>query len=392
MQGGLAGAASRLAEGFPTAPLQWLCLAAAGPVLFVVPWWQPVYGVCLLVAQQVLRCLDPAERRRALDLDVTWPTLGLIGMALVGLSISPSYERSLPQFVGLAFNVGVFTAVVSTMRGGWTKQSSTQSGRLVLATYAGLGVLVAFAEFANGMARSSDLILVTALRDARPDLPPLLTYLLHVLVRPNMHPNLVAGTLTLFLPLFVALLLYRPWRGGEGGGGSRGWLVATGLGLVFLGLVFLATLSRGGFISLGASLFLLVIWRGRRAPRTLTALGIGLLALVGVPLVGALLGAWPNPLVVVERAYETTRLDAAAGTFATRVEGWPHVVRLVAEHPWTGLGLNQTARYLRPINPYLFHAHNLFLQVALDLGLPGLCFLLGKRSGLPGGEAKTWVG
>ena len=68
----------------------------------------------------------------------------------------------------------------------------------------------------------------------------------------------------------------------------------------------------------------------------------------------------------------------------TRVDIWKRAVMMIGAFPLTGAGLN-AFRSLVPLvapSPYLSpaidvaHAHNIFLQTALDLGLPGLCAYL----------------
>jgi len=67
-------------------------------------------------------------------------------------------------------------------------------------------------------------------------------------------------------------------------------------------------------------------------------------------------------------------------TVEQRLEIWSRAQYAIADFPFTGPGLD-TFRYVMPVMYPLFqtqsdelipHAHNEFLQVALDLGLPGL--------------------
>jgi O-antigen ligase len=105
-----------------------------------------------------------------------------------------------------------------------------------------------------------------------------------------------------------------------------------------------------------------------------------------VTLLGLLLARWlvfgPSesspPLEAINvAAQEITlgRTASASGSFAWRLELWPMVIELVIQHPWTGIGLGALVPYLEDRHNAQ-HAHNLALQVALDLGMPGLvCFL-----------------
>ncbi len=71
----------------------------------------------------------------------------------------------------------------------------------------------------------------------------------------------------------------------------------------------------------------------------------------------------------------------ALGTLDTlgfRQEVWRWAVTAISDFPFTGCGLGAFRRVvtlLYPLNvqmPDIAHAHNIFLQVALDIGLPGL--------------------
>jgi len=67
-----------------------------------------------------------------------------------------------------------------------------------------------------------------------------------------------------------------------------------------------------------------------------------------------------------------------------RTEIWSDVSRKVLESPFLGYGID-SVRYLNQVNlsniyyqrPTLWHPHNMFLQIWLDLGLSGVLFVLG---------------
>jgi len=71
-------------------------------------------------------------------------------------------------------------------------------------------------------------------------------------------------------------------------------------------------------------------------------------------------------------------------SWAGRVELWSRALYAIADFPFTGTGMNMFRRvvwllyplFVIPPGQDIGHAHNAFLQVALDLGLPGLiCYL-----------------
>ena len=59
---------------------------------------------------------------------------------------------------------------------------------------------------------------------------------------------------------------------------------------------------------------------------------------------------------------------------------WPEVLELIGERPWTGYGFGRGV-LREPLqaelkDPLLWHAHNVFLDTAMQVGLPGLLLLL----------------
>ena len=120
--------------------------------------------------------------------------------------------------------------------------------------------------------------------------------------------------------------------------------------------------------------FLLVL----RWPRLVLALPVVILAIavaiwrIGFDRVGVWLLALP------------TAADAG-GKAAGRLELWNRAFDMIQDFPFTGIGLNTFPVVVRVLYPLVVndpntpvpHAHDFLLQVAIDLGLPGLtCFLL----------------
>ncbi|GEM_PF-7069224 len=71
-----------------------------------------------------------------------------------------------------------------------------------------------------------------------------------------------------------------------------------------------------------------------------------------------------------------------AGSIPMRYYGLPYFLRYIREHPWKGIGYG---RFNIKLNPetralvkeaHLAHAHNVWINLALHLGIPGLVFFL----------------
>jgi putative inorganic carbon (HCO3(-)) transporter len=175
----------------------------------------------------------------------------------------------------------------------------------------------------------------------------------------SVHPNVMAGYLVILLPVAAALLLFA-WRGL----GRR-----LRLGLAFAGLFILAILiltkSRGAWMGFGAAVLLLAALRWRRGwlllPACLLA-GAAMLALVGV-----------------RPALEALATSGTVGGVDMRVEIWSRAIYMVQDFSITGIGMGTFGDLADALYPFFLaapgsvpSAHNLYLQVAVDLGIPGL--------------------
>ena len=189
----------------------------------------------------------------------------------------------------------------------------------------------------------------------------------------TVHPNQLAGLICLFLPVIISLLL-APRAG-------RPWLrLALGLAALWTIAILILTQSRGGWVGALAGLFiLLILWAVVLPPSTYRArmwAGVGIMAVVGL---GAVL--WIGPAELRD-LWLNPPSETAVGSLVTlnyRKEIWPWAVRAVADFPFTGVGLGAFRQVVFRLYPIPFtpgqdiaHAHNIFLQTALDVGLPGL--------------------
>ena len=178
------------------------------------------------------------------------------------------------------------------------------------------------------------------------------------------NPNALSLLLSVSLP-FLVMFLQR----------ARSNLVRVGIGIM-LALVMTAlavTLSRGGYIAFAIGLFLSLI----RFVKALRSIG-GVLALTGLFMVASYF-----PLAVWQRA--ETIAPALAGnpdTMRVRYQLWQTGWEMFQDNPWLGVGLGNyrnQAPFYRPPNAdrRRLVPHNMFLDMAAELGLPGLlAFLL----------------
>ncbi len=186
-----------------------------------------------------------------------------------------------------------------------------------------------------------------------------------LLVSDPVHPNIMASAMVLLLPLPLTLFL-SPWTEVPLLSRHRWlWRALLAIAVLLMGGVLLLTKSRGGYVAAAIG-FLTFLWlSGRRK------LAVALL------LVCVIAGAW---IISSGRSAETTPdlIDQSAdpATLAFRVNVWRVALWMLADFPFTGVGMgtfNDVAALLYPFyeaqNP---GTHNVYLQAGVDLGLPGL--------------------
>ncbi len=210
------------------------------------------------------------------------------------------------------------------------------------------------------------------------------------------QPNPYGGYLGLTLPLAVGLVL-TAWPGKAR---EDTWLPARivwGAAVASAALIaggVLASWSRGAWVGAAAGVAAVVAARGGGWLRGVVALGLtGLLVcllLFGrVPLPGALEERFSGLLADLT-TFDVRDVEVNDTNFAVveRAAHWQAALGMFSDHPWTGVGLGNYpeayAQYALPRWPDpLGHAHNYFLNVAAEAGLPGLAaYLLWVGAGL----------
>ncbi|MEZ4617223.1 MAG: O-antigen ligase family protein [Caldilineaceae bacterium] len=180
-----------------------------------------------------------------------------------------------------------------------------------------------------------------------------------------------------------------------------GRIVATGL-VIFMATLLLLTQSRGAYLATATALGLLGVLRWRRLFALLPIFAIG----VGITIYQL---GW-------SRIFDLLGSDNTFGGAGFRTVIWHADQRALHDFFWTGIGLGRFTEVMRllypsPIiqSPSATHAHNLLLQIGLDLGGPGLLAWLGlyltligmtiavlRRTASPTGSAEsldaTWDG
>jgi putative inorganic carbon (HCO3(-)) transporter len=319
-------------------------------------------GIVLIWVARASRAYRATRRlTRATPFDL--PILFLVVWTLVSASVSAFPGLSQPKVYGVLLGAAFFYAIVNQI-----------ATRRDLASATFWLVLVSIAICIAGMIGTdwaqSKIVSASFIYDR---LPRFIQGIPRSIAG-GFARNGVGGTLTFIVPLLAAMV-FADQAEGRKQKAERGvvhtayrLLPALAVAALILSLVTLAlTQSRGAILGTAIGLLGVLIWRERRIAWLIAigaAIGIVLLALgQGSALADFLL--W---------------MDASGGTLVSRLEVWQRGVMMVQDFPLTGIGIgtfNNVAHTLYPFftiapEEIVVHAHNQFLQVAVDLGIPGL--------------------
>jgi O-antigen ligase len=180
-------------------------------------------------------------------------------------------------------------------------------------------------------------------------------------------PGNLSSALITLLPCIVAAAWYG-WRTG-----SRGVAAIAAAVAVMALVAAYTTLNRTIWIAFAAELLIfsgLVAWRlrvrhHRRARKAVIALAIGLVA--------------ASAFATLSTQVERKAIGGVEMSDDPRLALWPEVIHYIKERPLTGYGFGR-GLLRQPLgeefkNGLLWHAHNLFLDTTLQLGVPGLLLL-----------------
>jgi putative inorganic carbon (HCO3(-)) transporter len=325
-------------------------LMPLGLVLVLVPW------LCRWEVRGHPTVRTPAD----------WPIVVILVMTLAGTMVSGHPSISLTTLCQVVAGVGLFYGVAnwacsacpdgSTGSPPWPGRRGQRVWQVAFLLVA-LGLALALIAPLGTQWSHTKLFSAPRLYNDIPS--PLLPY-------ETVNRNVLAGALALFVPVGVALLLLAPLSflsRGQVRLARTGLLVAT---LVTLAVVIL-TQTRGVYLALAVGLLVMALLR---RPELLW--GTPLL-LIGAGAAFRRFGLYP----ILDAMLVTDSLDS----LEARQQIWSIALGLIGRFPLTGIGLGTFDQTLASLYPFsalysaqaIHHAHNLFLQVGIDLGLPGSC-------------------
>jgi len=289
--------------------------------------------------------------------------LGILATVPVSLYASVDWGLSQPKVYGLILGVAIFYAVVNAIRTIRGVQFAAAALVLVSAAVVMLGLV--------GTDWSKTKLF--SLPQVYGHLPKLVQGIPRSLGG-GFAPNGIGGTLIFLIPVLLSLLWRRQLLKGSEEHNSRllqVWRVwyrpTLALSLVLTASTLILTQSRGSFIGIAVGLLVLAAWHDRRALWAIPAVALAVFA-----------------VFKSGRGWELTqfvlRVDAGARTVQGRMEIWQRAVYMIQDFPYTGIGIGTFDKVANVLYPFFLvgpdarvtHAHNELLQVAVDLGIPGL--------------------
>jgi putative inorganic carbon (HCO3(-)) transporter len=327
---------------------------------FVVTDRVPLVAFALIALIWIARWRVTGALTRRTWFDV--PIVLLLAWLPVSYSVTIDPALSLPKVYGILLCVAFFYAIVNAVR---TRDDVQWATLWLVIACAGIALAgLIGTDWAQDKIVSASFIY---------DRLPRVIQGIPRSIAGGFARNGVGGTLAFTIPLLAALVLTKDERRMTNAfsfvlrPSSLVWFA------LLLSLLTLAlTQSRGGILGTVAGLLVVAVWRERKFARVISAGALGLVALIAL--------GYGNALLVF-----VLRMDARGATLASRLEVWQRGLMMVRDFPYTGIGIgtyNTIAHLLYPFfiaapDEIVPHAHNQFLQVAVDVGIPGLLSYIG---------------
>ncbi|MBI5303190.1 MAG: O-antigen ligase family protein [Chloroflexi bacterium] len=345
----------------------WVILALAAPLLLFP---SPSRSFAMLVVPGLWLGGMLARRRPLRRTPLNLALLILALMVLVSLYATYDIAQSLSKIAGMVLAFGVYFVMARKARrfiGWWA------SALVFAATSLGIAV---FALVSVQWGAKLPIIgsLVARLTPRIVGLPG---------AESGVSANELAGALVWSIPLFVALTLALCTRRAavrEMLGNFRTWfaLLALGGATLFTLAILVLTQSRGGYLGLAVGLAAMGFVVASSRWRAVMLAGGIVILIAGIIWLRADVTATPDETASALSA------ESVVSTWDGRTEVWSRAIYGIQDFPFTGMGMNTFRRVVHVLYPLflvgpdfdLAHAHNEFLQAALDLGVPGLIAFL----------------
>ncbi len=316
----------------------WLLALSAPLLIFPSSGLLVGLGLGLILLSWLCRWIALGHLTRHTPLDV--PIVLLLAALALGFAVSADWTASAPALWRHLFGVSLFYGLVNGLD---RSRALLRLTWLLMAAAGGL-LLITFANTNWAIVRLLD--------------HPIYTYLPRVATglatEQYINPRVAGMALAMLAPTMLAIALFSSRRSYR--------FVAIGLALLMVAVLALAQ-SLQGLLGLALAVSLVLVARSRWFLLVLlppAALLVGAATALTQSLLAGTLLSVESPLGIV-----------------LRVDIWSRALSMLQDMPFTGIGLDSYQLAQVHFYPgYLLgpehHAHNLFLQVALDSGLLGL--------------------
>ena len=340
----------------------------------------PLVGLVLLGVLWLVYLIAYRGLSHATPMDM--PILGLLILLPLNLIVSAAPQLTLVRVYHLLLSFSIFFTIVRLVH---FRKHIPMLIFSMIALALGMGVLGLLAtHWSEGILR-----FLTPIYEALPQLNSLVP-------GASINKNTMGGALTFFPPLLLSLLWDSKAFQRLSSRYTRLkkfpiWLYKLLLLLTFvlvIAVLFL-TQSRGAWLGTAVGLFIFLVWKDK-------------CFLLAIPLGALAVYLLANEFGLNSLSDVLNLLDQGQdASLQSRLDIWARVISVVRDFPITGVGLDALSSvYPIYFNPFLFdeppvvlyHAHNSFLSVAIEMGIPALVLYVALLSSFVAMAWYAWKG
>ncbi len=354
-----------------------LILLGIGAPLLLIPnpfWVAGALLVTLQIIQALVSGLQQGPNNRS---QYSWlPDLSmllLLFMGMVGLLTSENSTISLPKLQGLLCATGAYFAVSRYVL---DFHRATKVATLLTAACLGIALFgLIGTEWLSGYSKTATFARVY-------ELLPRLTIDIPAShgMTAGLNPNEVAGVLGSLLPIAAGTLFVSLSRNFQPARWRNARMALASVSMVLGSAYVLLSVSRTAWLSLGLAFSAML---ATTLIRRSAAFLLPLAAMVAI----TTFAVWElhdrHTISFFSDSDLTWEQGESAWGRPMRPQIWQRSLRMILDHPVTGIGLNMFPYVVQTRYPFeqfndqfVPHAHNWYLQTALDYGLPGLLSVL----------------
>lgn len=303
------------------------------------------YALAGLLAFWPLRWLAAGWLTRRTPLDL--PVGLLVIMSLVTLAITAHPEITRPQVFALWLGILAYYALANGLETASAVRWASAGMLLAPLALAVIGVL--------GVGMDTETL------SKLPFIPPSVYNNLPSVLSDSINTNVLAGNLAFLLPFAACRMVFPLHR-------RDAWIrVAAGFATLAVIAVGVLSQSRNAIIGIGLVAVLVFLLRWPRQWYLLFFLPLA-----------AGIAVWFFRESDQLFMYWIILRGGALSTLDHRVDIWMRALFMIQDFPITGIGMGSFPIIADALYPFALeprnipHAHNLFLQIAVDLGTPGL--------------------